>query len=80
MWRNGLVEEVKQLKSLGIENNPSASGAIGYREVLAYLEEGNPLTAEQVKEQILFHTRQLIRKQETWFRKQIPFNQKMDLD
>lgn len=80
MWKNGLIEEVKQLKSLGIENNPSASGAIGYREVLAYLEEGNPLTAEQVKEQILFHTRQLIRKQETWFRKQIPFNQKMDLD
>ena len=80
MWKNGLVEEVKQLKSLGIKNNPSASGAIGYREVLAYLKQGNPLTADQVKEQILFHTRQLIRKQETWFRKQIPFNQKMDLD
>ena len=29
MWKNGLIEEVKQLKSLGIENNPSASGAIG---------------------------------------------------
>ena len=31
----GLVDEVKRLRAAGLEKNPSAAKAIGYREVLA---------------------------------------------
>ena len=38
MLRQGLVEEVRRLRAAGLEENPSAAGAIGYREVRALLE------------------------------------------
>ena len=31
----GLIEEVTHLRTLGIEKNPNAANAIGYRESLA---------------------------------------------
>jgi tRNA dimethylallyltransferase len=38
MLRAGLVDEVRRLRAAGLEKNPSAARAIGYREVLAMLE------------------------------------------
>ena len=70
MLRAGLVEEVKRLRGEGLEDNPSAARAIGYREVLAMLDGklgSNELAAEIVK-----NTRGLVRKQRTWFRTQLP--------
>ena len=70
MLRAGLIDEVRALRAVGLEQNPSAAGAIGYREVIDLLDgrlaEGG-LAAEIAK-----HTRALVKKQRTWFRTQLP--------
>jgi tRNA dimethylallyltransferase len=70
MLRDGLVEEVRRLRSAGLEQNPSAARAIGYRETLAMLEEALP--AGQLGDEIAKNTRALVKKQRTWFRTQLP--------
>ena len=70
MLRAGLVEEVRRLRESGLESNPSAARAIGYREVIAMLDGAlpeNDLAAEITK-----NTRRLVKKQRTWFRTQLP--------
>lgn len=69
MLQAGLIEEVESLRQRGLENNPSACGAIGYREVLQYLD--GDLSREELEEAIFVHTNQLMRKQRTWFRNQM---------
>jgi tRNA dimethylallyltransferase len=66
----GLVEEVRGLLASGLEGNPSASKAIGYRETIAYLQ--GELPREQLSATIGQNTRGLIKKQRTWFRTQLP--------
>ena len=66
----GLVEEVKRLRAAGLERNPSAARAIGYREVLAMLD--GRLAPAALAGEILRHTRALVKKQRTWFRTQLP--------
>ena len=70
MLRAGLVEEVGRLRAAGFERNPSAAGAIGYREVLAMLD--GRLAPEALGATIAQNTRGLVRKQRTWFRTQLP--------
>jgi tRNA dimethylallyltransferase len=70
MMRAGLVEEVRRLRADGFERNPSAAGAIGYREVLAMLD--GKLPASALAAEIAQNTRALVRKQRTWFRTQLP--------
>lgn len=70
MLKDGLVEEVQQLRAAGFERNPSACGAIGYREVLDMLD--GRIDPAELQEQIVIHTRQLMRKQRIWFRRQLP--------
>ena len=70
MLRAGLVEEVRRLRIEGFERNPSAAGAIGYREVLAMLD--GRLAPEGLAAAIAQNTRGLVRKQRTWFRTQLP--------
>lgn len=70
MLESGLIEEVEALRRQGFERNPSACGAIGYQEVLEYLL--GDVTREHLEELIITHTNQLMRKQRTWFRRQIP--------
>ena len=77
MLRDGLVDEVRWLKETGFERNPSACGAIGYREVLDYLD-GN-LSEEMLPEMIFIHTNQLMRKQRTWFKHQIPVDREIGI-
>ena len=65
----GLIEEVATLRDAGIECNPSAAAAIGYRETLAYLRA--ELKHEDLLPAIIQNTMQLVKKQRTWFRTQI---------
>jgi tRNA dimethylallyltransferase len=70
MLRAGLIEEVRRLRGEGLEQNPSATGAIGYREVLAMLD--GRLAPGALAAAIAANTRALVKKQRTWFRTQLP--------
>jgi tRNA dimethylallyltransferase len=70
MLRDGLVEEVRRLRAEGIEENPSAASAIGYRETLAMLRGEMPET--ELAPMIALNTWKLVRKQRTWLRPQLP--------
>ena len=69
MLGNGLIEEVAGLREEGIERNPSAASAIGYRETLAYLR--GELERRELEGAIIQNTMHLVKKQRTWFRNQI---------
>lgn len=73
MLAAGLVEEVRRLRADGLEQNPSAAVAIGYREVIAMLE--GKLSVENLPAEIAKNTRALVKKQKTWFRTQLPEHQ-----
>lgn len=66
----GFVAEVRRLRAQGLETNPSAARAIGYRQVLAHLDGQLPESA--LAEAIERATWQLARKQRSWFRQQLP--------
>jgi tRNA dimethylallyltransferase len=70
MLAAGLVEEVRRLRDSGLERNPSAAAAIGYREVIALLD--GRLAPEALAPEIAKNTRALVKKQRTWFRTQLP--------
>lgn len=70
MLAAGLVEEVRRLQAEGLERNPSAARAIGYREVLAML--AGQLAESELAAAIARDTRALVKKQRTWFRTQLP--------
>ena len=70
MLAGGLVDEVRRLRTEGFERNPSAARAIGYREVLAFLDGKLPEAA--LAAEIAKNTRALVKKQRTWFRTQLP--------
>jgi tRNA dimethylallyltransferase len=76
MFRLGLVAEVRKLG----EMCPPLAHAIGYREVKAYLDGGEKMAEEALKEAIVRATRRLIKKQRTWFRRQIPIDYRINLD
>jgi tRNA dimethylallyltransferase len=73
MLRTGLVDEVRRMRAAGLEQNPSASRAIGYLEVLGMLE--GKLDQADLADEIAKHTRALVKKQRTWFRTQLPTHQ-----
>ncbi|MGF1449536.1 MAG: tRNA (adenosine(37)-N6)-dimethylallyltransferase MiaA [Opitutales bacterium] len=71
MLEAGLVAEVRSLLGQGLLQNASAARAVGYRETIAWLESkaddlGDLLRAIETS------TWQLVRKQRTWFRHQVP--------
>jgi tRNA dimethylallyltransferase len=70
MLRDGLVEEVRRLRVEGLEENPSAAAAIGYRETLAMLR--GEISERELAPMIALNTCKLVRKQRTWFRTQLP--------
>jgi tRNA dimethylallyltransferase len=70
MLSAGLVDEVRRLRAAGLEKNPSAAKAIGYREVLALLD--GRLNEAELPAAIAQNTRALVKKQRTWFRTQLP--------
>jgi tRNA dimethylallyltransferase len=67
MFDEGFVEEVERLVSRGLRDAPTASTAIGYREVIAHLD--GVLTLAEAVERTKVRTRQFSRRQDQWFRK-----------
>ena len=70
MIDRGLVAEVRALRQQGLEANPSAARAIGYRETLQLLD--GRLSEEHLALEIAQNTRKLVKKQRTWSRTQLP--------
>jgi len=66
MFAAGLVDEVRRLLEGPRPLSHTARQAVGYREVIEHLERGLPL--DETREAIKGHTRQLAKRQMTWFR------------
>ncbi len=64
----GWVEEVRQLMARGLEQNKTAMQAAGYREIVRHLR--GELTLAEAVARIKTRTRQLARRQLTWFRRE----------
>jgi tRNA dimethylallyltransferase len=76
MFQKGLLDEVKKIKNMG----PNLAQAIGYREVRNFLQNPDKITENQLKESIVAATQRLVKKQRTWFRRQIPIDFSINLD
>ncbi|MDR2576964.1 MAG: tRNA (adenosine(37)-N6)-dimethylallyltransferase MiaA [Puniceicoccales bacterium] len=72
MLEDGLIVETERLRRQNFECNPSACRAVGYREVLAFLD--GKISRDTLAENIFRRTKQLVRKQRTWFRHQLPID------
>lgn len=70
MLAAGLVAEVRGLLARGLKENPSAAGAIGYRETVDFIE--GRLMEPELAGAITRNTRALVKKQRTWFKTQLP--------
>ena len=70
MLRDGLIDEVRGLVARGLRENPSASRAIGYREVLDRID--GRMDVDELAREIAKNTQALVKKQRTWFRTQLP--------
>ena len=70
MFAAGLVEETRRLQQQGLERNPAAMQALGYRQVVEHLRGERDLAATiaLVKQK----TWQFARRQATWFRRYWP--------
>jgi tRNA dimethylallyltransferase len=68
MFQRGLVEETRSLLARGLEQNPAAMQAIGYRQVVEHLR-GERSLAETI-DLVKTRTRQFAKRQRTWFRRQ----------
>ena len=66
MFADGIVDEVRGLLQDDKRLSRTAAQSVGYRELIDFLTDGGDL--EQVKTEIATHTRQLAKRQETWFR------------
>ena len=64
---NGFVEEVRDLVSDGRELSKTASQALGYKQLISYIEGEN--TLEEAIESAISSTRRFARRQEKWFRR-----------
>ncbi len=68
MFKAGLVDEARALRQAYPAWSPTASQAIGYAEACALLD--GALTPAAAAERTVVRTRQLAKRQETWFRHQ----------
>jgi tRNA dimethylallyltransferase len=67
MWDQGLVAEVEGLISQGLLLGKTAQRAIGYSQVISAL--AGEITEAQAIEETIVATRQYVRRQETWFKR-----------
>jgi len=68
MYAGGLLDEVASLLKSGLESSPTAVKAIGYAEAIAVLR--GTLTIKEAIAGTSARTRQLAKRQMTWFRNQ----------
>ncbi|WP_242606018.1 tRNA (adenosine(37)-N6)-dimethylallyltransferase MiaA [Frankia sp. Cppng1_Ct_nod] len=68
MWAVGMVEEVRTLAGIGLREGRTASRALGYAQVLAWLD-GELESAESARLATIAATRRFARRQRSWFRR-----------
>ncbi len=68
MLENGLVQEVRQLKSRGFDRSYVSMQGLGYKEILAYLD--GECSLEEAAYIIKRDTRHFAKRQLTWFRRE----------
>ena len=67
MWQAGFEAEVRRLARAGLREGKTASRALGYQQVLRYLDgEG---TLDEARLETVRATRRFARRQESWFRR-----------
>jgi tRNA dimethylallyltransferase len=67
MWRDGLVDEVRRLADRGLRDGLTASRALGYQQVLAFLD--GACSEAAAFERTVVGTLRFARRQESWFLK-----------
>lgn len=67
MWDAGLVDEVRALEALGLRDGFTASKALGYQQVLAFL--AGACTEAEAFEATVIGTNKFSRRQMQWFRR-----------
>lgn len=67
MIEAGLLEETRALRAQGLDRSVTARRAIGYEQALAVLE--GTMSCAEAREATIVGTRRLVRKQDTWFRR-----------
>jgi tRNA dimethylallyltransferase len=67
MWAAGFVDEVRSLLPRGLAEGPTASRALGYRQVLQFLDGG--FTEDEARDATVAGTRAFARRQDRLFRK-----------
>ncbi len=67
MWQAGLVDEVRRLEGAGLRAGRTASRALGYAQVLAFLD--GDWSEQEAARQTVQATRRFVRRQESWFRR-----------
>lgn len=70
MLAGGLIDEVRGLLQRGVPAGAPGLTSVGYREVIQHLE--GRLSFVRLEQAIIEGTRQYARRQETWFRHQLP--------
>lgn len=70
MFHSGFIEEVEYLKTQGLKAQSTAGLAIGYAQVLNYLDPaGDIQSVEQACELTTIATRRYVRRQRSWFKR-----------
>ncbi|WP_326833448.1 tRNA (adenosine(37)-N6)-dimethylallyltransferase MiaA [Cutibacterium porci] len=67
MWADGFVDEVRSLIDVGLREGRTASRALGYRQVLEYLD--GEYDEEEARRRTVIGTRRFARKQLMWYRR-----------
>jgi tRNA dimethylallyltransferase len=67
MWAAGFVDEVRRLAAAGLRESLTASRALGYRQVLRFLD--GEISESEAREMTITATRKFARRQDSWFRK-----------
>jgi tRNA dimethylallyltransferase len=67
MWADGFVEEVRALREQGLDDGLTASRALGYQQILAFLR--GETTEDEARTATVTGTRKFARRQDRLFRK-----------
>lgn len=80
MVSEGLVDEVKALKEMGLIKGMNSMQGLGYKEILDYLD--GVYSLEEAIDKIKLETRHFAKRQLTWFRREktVDFINKNDFD
>ena len=67
MWSDGFVDEVRALRGVGLDEGLTASRALGYQQILAFLR--GEITEDEARKATVVGTRKLARRQDRLFKK-----------